>query len=353
MDFEQFKEELAAKIKENLDSRYGMETSVDVRTVEKMNESYEAITVKPEGSIIGVNLNANELFKEYEQGKSIDCIASTAAEFANRSLHSGPDFDIDSFNDYSKMKEKLTMEVVSSERNADLLQKVPHKDIEDMSVVYRFELTQTDEGRTSVLVTNRMIEQYGITAEQLHEDALANAPEFKPLVIETMAEVLARQMGIEDVSKEIGLDDIPKENRIYVASVEGYVNGAGALAYQDFMEKAAERANGSFFILPSSIHELLIIPDTGKHDLHDLESMVREVNATTVDPSEQLTDNVYHYDAKDKIFELGEKFVERQSTKEVKKSLSAEIKAKKEEIAKAPKKEAPGKEPKAKEGKVK
>ena len=353
MDFEQFKEEMAKKIKETLDSKYGMETSVDVRTVEKMNESYEAITVKPEGSNIGVNLNANELLKEYEQGKSIDCIASTAAEFANRSLHSGPGFDIDSFNDYGKMKEKLTMEVVSSERNADLLQKVPHKDIEDMSVVYRFELTQTDEGRTSVLVTNRMIEQYGITAEQLHVDALSNAQEFKPIVIESMANVLAKQMGIDDVDV-LGLGNLPKEEQTYVASVEGYVNGAGVIAYQDFMEKASERVgNNSFFILPSSIHELLIIPDNGKFDLQELKNMVKEVNTTTVDPADKLTDSVYHYDAKDKIFELGEKFVERQSTKEVKKSLSAEIKAKKEEIAKAPKKEAPGKEPKAKEGKVK
>ena len=334
MDFEQFKEEMAKKIKETLDSKYGMETSVDVRTVEKMNESYEAITVKPEGSIIGVNLNANELFKEYEQGKSIDCIASTAAEFANRSLHSGPDFDIDSFNDYGKMKEKLTMEVVSSERNADLLQKVPHKDIEDMSVVYRFELTQTDE-------------------EQLHVDTLSNAQEFKPIVIESMANVLAKQMGIEDVDV-LGLGNLPKEEQTYVASVEGYVNGAGVIAYQDFMEKASERVgNSSFFILPSSIHELLIIPDNGKFDLQELKNMVKEVNTTTVDPADKLTDSVYHYDAKDKIFELGEKFVECQSTKEVKKSLSAEIKAKKEEIAKAPKKEAPGKEPKAKEGKVK
>ncbi len=235
---------MAKKIKETLDSKYGMETSVDVRTVEKMNESYEAITVKPDGSNIGVNLNANELFKEYEQGKSIDCIASTAAEFANRSLHSGPDFDIDSFNDYGKMKEKLTMEVVSSERNADLLQKVPHKDIEDMSVVYRFELTQTDEGRTSVLVTNRMIEQYGITAEQLHVDALSNAQEFKPIVIESMANVLAKQMGIDDVDV-LGLGNLPKEEQTYVASVEGYVNGAGVIAYQDFMEKASERVGNS------------------------------------------------------------------------------------------------------------
>lgn len=85
------------------------------------------------------------------------------------------------------------------------------------------------------------------------------------------------------------------------------------------MDKASERVGGqSFFILPSSIHELLIIPDNGNFDLKSLEHMVKEVNATTVDPADQLTDNVYHYDAQDKVFELGEKFVERQAEKETK-----------------------------------
>ena len=82
-------------------------------------------------------------------------------------------------------------------------------------------------------------------------------------------------------------------------------------------------------------------------DLHSLEQMVKEVNATTVDPSEKLTDNVYHYDAKDKIFELGGKFVERQEAKEKgsvkeageKKSLLGELKAAKEEASKHPEKD--------------
>ena len=105
-------------------------------------------------------------------------------------------------------------------------------------------------------------------------------------------------------------------SRNTVASVEGNVHGAGVLAYENFMEKASERVGGeSFFILPSSIHELLIVPDNGIMDLRHLESMVREVNATTVDPSEKLTDNVYHYDAKEKVFELGEKYVGRQAAK--------------------------------------
>ncbi|MBQ6409146.1 MAG: hypothetical protein IJJ64_14080, partial [Butyrivibrio sp.] len=237
---------------------------------------------------------------------------------------------------------------------------VPHRIMEDMAVVYRFEVNTTTTERGSILVTNQMLDQYGITAEQLHADALIHAPEVKPIVIEGMAQVLAKQMGVEDLEM-LGLNIPPEQEQIFVASVEGNVHGAGVIAYQDFMEKASERVGGeSFFILPSSIHEILIVPDNGLMDLQHLESMVREVNATTVDPADKLTDNVYHYDAKDKVFELGEKFVERQNSKESKgieagekKSLSAEIKAKKEQIANAPKKEAPALEPKAKEGKVK
>ena len=84
-------------------------------------------------------------------------------------------FDIDKVNDYDQMKQTLSMEVVSAERNADMLEKVPHKNIEDMAVVYRFVLDASDEGRASILVTNQLLDSYGITADQLHEDAMTIA----------------------------------------------------------------------------------------------------------------------------------------------------------------------------------
>ena len=102
----------------------------------------------------------------------------------------------------------------------------------------------------------------------------------------------------------------------------------------------------------------LIVPDNGKMGLSQLEDMVRDVNATQVSPADKLTDSVYHYDSKEKIFELGEKFVARQAEKEAldveqsedKTSLLGDLKAKKDEIAKAPKKEALEKAAKTKGG---
>ena len=150
---------------------------------------------------------------------------------------------MDAFADYDKMKDSLAMEVVSKERNADLLESVPHKDIEDMSVVYRFVLGESAQGTGTILVTNQMLDNYGITADQLHEDAVKNAPEIRPLVIQGMAEVLAKSMGLEDLEM-MGLNIPPEQEQMFVASVEGNVHGAGVLAYEDFMDKASERVGG-------------------------------------------------------------------------------------------------------------
>lgn len=348
MDFETFRENLGRDIKETLEARTGTDFEVEHRTAERMNGSYEAIVVKPADSEVGVSLNATTLYQDYESGVSYENIAKGAADLADRSLRNQPEFDVDSFKDYDKMKGTLAMEVVSKERNAELLDTVPHKDIEDMSVVYRFVLGETPAGSGTILVTNQMLENYGITADQLHADAMKTAPEVRPLVIEGMGQVLAKQMGVEDL-EVLGLNIPPEQEQMFVASVEGNVHGAGVLAYSDFFDKVADRLGDqqNFFILPSSIHELIIVPDNGIMDLHNLESMVREINASVVDPSEQLTDNVYHYDAKEKVFELGEKYVERQAAKEArgheaseKKSLLGDLKAAKDEASKTPHKDA-------------
>ncbi len=357
MNYEDFKEKFVEDVKDRLYEQ-GAEVNVSLHEVNKLNESYEAITVTPEGSNIGVNIGIDKFYDALENGRSYDEIVDKAVEVINNGITQRPDIDVATLTDYSVMKEKLAMEVVSTEANKEMLETVPHQDIEDMAVVYRFVLSSDDDGRASILVTNQMIESMGVTPEQLHVDALENAPHIKPAEIKGMSEVMAEMMGVEQ-AEMMGIYPVaPEDEQIFVATVPDKIHGAGVLAYQDFMDQAAERAGGDFFILPSSIHEILIVPDNGKMGLKELEAMVREVNATQVAPADKLTDSVYHYDSKDKIFELGEKFVERQAEKEAelseekgeKASLLGDLKAKKDEVAKAPKKETIDKGVKTKGG---
>ena len=276
-----------------------------------MNQTYEAVTIKPQEATIGVNLNLTEIHERYEDGMSYDSLVNEVADRADRALHDRPDFNLEELKDYDRMKEKLSMEVVSSVRNAELLKGVPHRNIEDMAVVYRFVLDIDKEGMGSILVTNKLLDSYGITPEQLHADALQYAPVMRPAVIQTMAETLLEMMGPE------AKDMIPvmPEDPLFVASVPDKTQGAGVIAYQDFMDQAAERVGGDFFILPSSIHEVLLVKDDGNVDINNLEGMVKEVNETQVAPEDVLTDSVYHYDSKEKLFELAGKYQERVNEK--------------------------------------
>ena len=356
MNNEELKNEFVEALKEKLIER-GNDVDVKINTVEKMNQTYEAIIITPEGSNIGVNMNLDVFTEANEYGVPFDEIVDKVAQRVEANLADMPAFDVQSLTDYEKMTDKLTMEVVAADRNADLLSKVPHQEIEDMAVVYRFVMESNDEGRASVLVTDDLLNKMGVTPEQLHADALENAPQFRPAVIMGMSEVIVDMMGA-DAPGMFGVDEFPQDEMMYVATVPDKISGAGVLAYQEFMDQAAEKLGGDFYILPSSIHELLLVKDDGNIDFKDLKAMVEEVNATQVTPEEKLTDNVYHYDSKDHIFELAEKFEARQQTKEAdissekeeKASVLGELKAKKEEIAAQPKKENVEKAAKSKGG---
>ena len=373
MNYEQFKEEFIDAVKEQL-AEQGLDMNVSVNEVKKLNESYEAMTVTPEGARVGVNVSLERFYEAYDEGRPMSEVVDKAVETVTHGIEQRPDFDIDSLMDYDQMKGKLAIEIVSAEANKEILENVPHKNMEDMAVVYRFVLNSEEQGRASVLVTNQMLDTMGITAEQLHKDAMEIAPQLNPAEIRGMSEVMVEMMGPEQ-AEMMGITPVaPEDEQLFVATVPDKTHGASVLAYQNFMDQAAERVGGDFYILPSSIHEILIVPDNGRMQLKELEAMVRDVNATQVAPCDKLTDNVYHYSAQEKIFELGEKFVERQqereehtaereektaerenntperddhasepvehaTEREEKASVLADLQAKKEEVAKIPKKE--------------
>ncbi len=365
MDYTEFKDQIVEDLKERFAER-GTEMDISINTVNKLNESYEAITIKPVGESIGVNMPVSKFYDQLDNGKDYRDVLDKMIDVIEGGLENKPDIDTGALTDYSQMKDKLAMEVVSSKTNAEMLEKIPHENIEDMAVVYRFILQSNDDGRASILVTNQMMDTMGVTHDQLRQDALENAPKIKPLVISGMSEVMMELVGVEQ-AEMMGIVPVdPKDEQMFVATVPDKIHGAGVLAYKDFLEQAAERAGGDFFIIPSSIHELLIVPDNGQMDLASLESMVRDVNATQVAPEDKLTDSVYHYDSREKVFELGSKFVERQELLNAREDRNAEkdakdalgeknsvlgdLKAEKNEAAQTPKKEAVERSAKSKGG---
>ena len=123
-----------------------------------------------------------------------------------------------------------------------------------------------------------------------------------------MAEVLNELMGAEIIPQ----DELP----MYVASNKERIHGAGVIAYPEFMEEAAKRLGGDFYVLPSSIHEVILIPDTPDVSALELQGIVQSVNVEQVAPEERLSDHIYHYDSKEKLFERSDKYESRKLNQE-------------------------------------
>lgn len=356
MDYESFKKEFTEDIKEKLyEMGYG-DVDIKINNIKKVNRDYEAMNVVPEGGVMGVSFNLEEIFTKFEQSGDYDSVLKNTTSFVANGIDTAPKTDIDNLLNYEEMKNKLSIEVISAEANKELLLNIPHDRIEDLAAVYRFVLKSESTGKASILVSNEMMQKMGITHEQLKNDALYNAPIIRPAVIKGMNEVIKELMGKEAYELANGTGNV--EESVYVATVPDKDSGAGVLSYQNFMDQAAERVGGDFFILPSSIHEILIVKDDGEMKAELLRNMVQQINRTELMPEDKLSDNVYHYDSKEHIFELAEKFEARQKEKmkgiemkaDSRDSVIKDMKSKQKEVSQTPIKNIPEKVAKSKGG---
>lgn len=280
------------------------EADVTIQKVEKLQgESYVGLSVRPEGQNAAVTLNLHELHDQVvENPKRLAAVMSEFLSGLDKAISQIPQVDTKQFTEYENVKGNLMMQVIPVEPNKEKLAQIPHKTIEDIAVVYRIDVSDARHHNASVLVTNQMMEHFGITPEQLHQDAVASQMANHPPTLKNMSEMMAEMSG--------GMMDMP-ESPMWVATVEGGVNGAAAVQIPEFMDQAAEKLGGNFFVLPSSIHECLFIKDDGEFQRPLLEEMVQSVNATEVSAADFLSDSVYHYDSEARVFEKATTFESR------------------------------------------
>ena len=148
MDFEEFREKLKEDLGERLFARTGDEFEITSSSVTKLqNAGYEGITVRKEGEAVGINLDVAGFYKGLEAGADdYSSILDKITEVAIRGFDEAPAFNVSDLSNYEVMKEHLSMQVVPTERNAEMLESIPHKEIEDMSVVCRFIVSADNEG---------------------------------------------------------------------------------------------------------------------------------------------------------------------------------------------------------------
>ena len=191
--------------------------------------------------------------------------------------------------DYDFIRGKLFFRLVHFDKNREILKFCPYDRIEDLALTYRWIAYRNEDGMASAMIRKRDLEMWGVSEEQMKRDARENTEKMFPPAIKKIENV---------IPIEIETGNIP----IFVLSNGDYMNGASAMMYDKVLYDFASTMGENLYILPSSIHEVILLLERDAGDVRELCYMVKETNRTAVDPEEVLSDHVYYYDRQeDKI----------------------------------------------------
>ena len=285
MEFNVFTEELCDLVGENMGNGY----EVTSRTVTKNNGVIlTGIMAKKSGRNIYPTLYINDMYDKDLSGEDMQRIALRISEnLKNASIP--PIQMLDDLFEFDKIKDKIAFKLINTRRNTKLLNDIPHRDFLNLSVVYYIDLEDaaTGEGcKATLMIQDRFLKQWDISEETLYEVAVSNMQRNLPDKIMTMKEILEERFN-HMTDMDIGM---------YVLSNISNMYGASAMLYGSGIKQLSEDLNRNLYILPSSVHELIILPQDENTDAASLLEIVSQVNEFEVSDEEILADSVYLYD---------------------------------------------------------
>ncbi|MDE7340271.1 MAG: hypothetical protein K2N80_06850 [Lachnospiraceae bacterium] len=301
MRLEQFGDKICSALKELMGTGY----EIVFREVTKNNGvRLHGVIITGKGSNVSPTIYIDELYEEYEAGRAfgdivydILCVYKKNAKEIN--------MDMEFFTQYARAKSRILYKLIHRESNQELLKEIPYVAWQDLVIVFYYAFEDERFGKATILIKNSHMAMWGIDVPALYETAKTNMLRIKPeemlpigqLIQEFMERKLYHNGTEKDAKMLEGIDTaMARSSMMYVLSNCDRVFGASALLYSGSMKALAGKLNKNLIILPSSVHEVILVPDDGMTEREFYKEMVKEVNDTQVDPEERLSYNIYYYD---------------------------------------------------------
>jgi hypothetical protein len=294
-------EEFIEVIKEEVQSRLGQDYKVETKKIVKNNNTIlQALLVGRNDSNLQPAFYLEGYYQEYSNHLSMEAVVE---DLVNAILKEGNQDKLSNIKfSFENMVNKIVYRVVNYERNGAYVKDSPHiRCMDDLVMLFYCVVEMNDSGVGSIRITNQHLAQFGITLEELQKIAVANTVRLFPKKIGTMEDIIFGLMGEQEDGAD-GRDDyetnMAKGSGMYVITKQSKMFGAGAILYPNVISKFAETMECDVIILPSSLHELIVLPYKDEVDIDQMRAMVREINSTQVAAEEVLSDNVYVYERK-------------------------------------------------------
>ena len=296
MNYEIFKEVVAEKFKSYLPERY-QNMELRVESVNKVNRVMDGITLIDHSAEknISPTIYINNMYDHYLHTENLQKVLQDAAESMDKAFLEAPQAGI---LDMDNARDNIVFQVVNTMQNEDMLRDMPHRDYQDLSIIYRWVVAVDERGIQSTVVRYNLAKQICMTEADLFKCAVENTRRIFPPMVKSMNDVMRDMMMSDGMPAEIAdmmLEEMPADRTMWIISNDRGVNGAGSMLYEDVLHKLAMKLESDLYLLPSSVHECIAVSvDMG--DPYELAEMVNEINMSQVSLEERLSNQVYHYD---------------------------------------------------------
>lgn len=286
MNFEEFK----AWVKKNITSKDWKETSqVEISVVKKNNGVSKAgLSIREDEHDVSPLLYLDDYYIHYQNGELLENIIRNIRADYDKKVQMAA-VKIPNLQEFENIRGKVIYRLVNYEKNKEILEDCPHIRLYDLAVTFRWVARIDDVGVSTSLITNKQVKEWGVSVNDLVLAARQNTPRLFPAQIIDMEEMLAGM-----VSFILYPSTIP----MYILTNKQELNGASALLYGDILKDFANKKGADMYILPSSIHEVIMVPADRINDPTKLLSIVHDANTTVVSIGDVLSDSVYYYDRK-------------------------------------------------------
>jgi len=193
------------------------------------------------------------------------------------------------------------MRLINREKNKELLETLPYQAFLDLALVYYYSVPIPGDVMGTLVITKEHLELLQITEDELHQAAKSNCERYQPVRVRCMEDLLY------DLGRKIGVEVQGAKTcqplLFVMTNIKGLF-GAVSLVFEEELEYFSRRVGKSFYVLPSSVHEVILVPECKEFCKEYFAAMVREINETQVDATEVLSDNIYFYDKDKKTLEV-------------------------------------------------
>ncbi|MCH5343786.1 MAG: hypothetical protein J1E64_07080 [Acetatifactor sp.] len=297
----------AQLVQERIAERLGESYQVTLQEVCKNNcVMLQGLLILSQTKNVSPTIYLKPFWEAYEKGMALETVVDKILQIywedtPNKKVN------MNFFKHFEKVRDRICYRLIHAGKNAKLLEDIPHIGFLDLAICFFYAYQGRMLGEGSILIHNVHMEMWETSTAELLRLAQENTPRIFPWECNSMEdvvqEILREQKGNLHLSRE-EQDTFFSGVPMRILSNRKRVQGAACILYPDVLEQLSAQAGGNLYILPSSIHEVILLADGGREEPELLKEMIFDVNRTQVEPEEILSDSLYYYDRTKKCVKI-------------------------------------------------